>query len=412
MSKNGELSVKQEEEVTRQLQIIERGVAEIVPKDSLLAKIRKSVATNTPLRIKLGLDPTAPDIHLGHTVVLQKIRQLQDLGHQVQIVIGDFTAQIGDPTGKSVTRKQLSQEEVQENAKTYVQQLFKVLNPSKTEVVYNSAWLAPLQFADVIKLASSLTVARMLEREDFTKRYKENKPIHIHEFFYPLMQGYDSVALQSDIELGGTDQTFNLLMGRTLQKEFSQEMQVAITMPLLEGLDGVQKMSKSLGNYIGVDEEPNTIFGKAMSIPDNLIPKYFELVSGISLDELKKLTKGLQEGSLHPRDAELRLAKELVQRFCGEAAAEEAARHWNTVFQQGSVPADVPEFQFSANPIWIVKALVEAGFASSNGEARRAIEQGSVKINGTKVEDPKLELHLKQHDIIQAGKRKFVKVCL
>lgn len=401
-----------EAEVARQLAIIARGVAEIVPKEALVEKLRKSIQTNTPLKIKLGLDPTAPDIHLGHTVVLQKMRQLQDLGHHVSIVIGDFTAQIGDPTGKSITRKQLSAKEVKHNAQTYFTQLWKVLDPHKTDIVYNSAWLVPLQFADVVKLAASSTVARMLERDDFAKRYKDLQPIHIHEFFYPLMQGYDSVALHTDIELGGTDQKFNLLMGRLLQKEYNQQPQVTIMMPLLEGLDGIQKMSKSLGNYIGVNDEPNEIFGKAMSIPDHLMPKYFELVSGVSNEELSQLAKGLEDGNLHPRDAKVRLAKELVERFCGKEAADEAIVHWQTVFQKGAIPLAIAEQSFSENPIWIVKALVEAGFSTSNSEARRAVEQASVRINGEKVLDPEQVIELENGMVIQLGKRKFVKVQL
>lgn len=280
------LTEAQEREVAQQLEIVQRGAAEIVPEGELVAKLRRSVSQGVPLRIKLGMDPTAPDIHLGHTVVLHKIRQLQDLGHVAHLIIGNFTGRIGDPTDKAETRKQLTEQEVQNNATTYVEQVFKVLDPEKTEIVYNADWLAPLDFADVIRLASTLTVARMLEREDFTKRFRENRPIHIHEFFYPLMQAYDSVQLKSDIELGGTDQKFNLLMGRTLQREFGLPMQIALMMPLLEGLDGVHKMSKSLGNYIGVDETPNDMFGKIMSIPDSLMFKYFNLLSLKSTEDI------------------------------------------------------------------------------------------------------------------------------
>ncbi|OFW74944.1 MAG: tyrosine--tRNA ligase, partial [Alicyclobacillus sp. RIFOXYA1_FULL_53_8] len=329
--------------------------------------------------------------------------------HIAHLVIGDFTGRIGDPTDKAETRKQLSEAEVEENAKTYVEQVFKVLDPAKTEVVYNSTWLAPLQFADVVRLASTLTVARMLEREDFTKRFRDNRPIFVHEFFYPLMQAYDSVALRSDIELGGTDQKFNLLMGRTLQKEFGQEQQIALMMPLLEGLDGVHKMSKSLGNYIGVNDEVHDMYGKAMSIPDELMPKYFELVSNISTEELSQVSAGLKTGSYHPRDAKMRLAKELVNRFHGSEAGLEAERQWQQVFQQGAMPTDMPEVVIAPGTHWIVKALVDLGLASSNGEARRAVEQGGVKIDGVKVDDAKLEVELKNGTIVQVGKRKFVR---
>lgn len=405
-----QLTPEQEREVERQLGIIRRGAVEIVPEEELVAKLRRSVVTQTPLKVKLGMDPTAPDIHLGHTVVLQKIRQLQDLGHVAHLVIGDFTGQVGDPTDKSETRKQLSPEQVQENAKTYVSQVFKVLDPARTEIVYNSTWLAPLQFADVVRLASTLTVARMLEREDFTKRFRDNRPIHIHEFFYPLMQAYDSVHLGTDIELGGTDQKFNLLMGRTLQREFGQPMQVALMMPLLEGLDGVHKMSKSLGNYIGVDETPQDMFGKVMSIPDELMLKYYELLSSRSLDEIAQLKEDLAAGRAHPRDVKMALAKELVGRFLGADAVIEATEHWTRVFQSGALPEDVPEFDVAAGVHWIVKLLVETGLASSNGEARRSIEQGGVKLNGEKVSDPGVEIEVKNGDVLQVGKRKFARL--
>ena len=284
------LNEEQKQEVERQLQVIRRGVAEIVPEDELRKKIERSVVTGTPLKIKLGLDPSAPDIHIGHTVVLHKLRQFQELGHTIQLLIGDFTGRIGDPTGKSETRKQLTEEQILANAKTYAEQFAKIMDMSKVEVSYNSHWLGKMNFTDVVGLASKVTVARMLERDDFEKRYKNNLPISVHEFFYPLMQGYDSVSLNSDVELGGTDQKFNLLMGRQLQKEFGQESQCAITLPILEGLDGVQKMSKSLGNYIGVSEAPNEIYGKSMSIPDELMVKYFELATSISTEELEGIT--------------------------------------------------------------------------------------------------------------------------
>ncbi|QQE77471.1 tyrosine--tRNA ligase [Alicyclobacillus sp. SO9] len=397
-------------QVVRQLETIRRGTAEIVPETDLEQKLTKSVTTGQPLRIKLGLDPTAPDIHLGHTVVLHKIRQMQELGHVAHIVIGDFTGRIGDPTDKAETRKQLTAEQVKTNAETYVKQIFKVLLPEQTKVVFNSEWLAPLNFEDVIKLASTLTVARMLEREDFTKRFRENRPIHIHEFFYPLMQAYDSVALKSDIELGGTDQKFNLLMGRTLQREYGQDQQVTIMMPLLEGLDGVQKMSKSLGNYIGVDEDPHSMFGKVMSMPDELMVKYFELVSDIALPDLEVIKTGLDAGTIHPRDLKMQLAQELVTRFHNASAATEAVERWQTVFQQGAVPDDMPELSVAEGPQWIVGVLVDAKLVPSRSEARRMVVQGAVKMNGEKVTDPNAELEFPIDAVLQVGKRKFVRI--
>ncbi|MBX5435984.1 MAG: tyrosine--tRNA ligase [Alicyclobacillaceae bacterium] len=409
MESKWQLTPQQEAEVQRQLAVIRRGTAEIVPEHELVEKVRRSVATGQPLRVKLGMDPSAPDIHLGHTVVLQKIRQMQDLGHVADLVIGDFTGRIGDPTGKSETRRQLSAEEVEANARTYVEQVLKVLDPARTRIVRNSEWLAPLRFEDVLRLAATLTVARMLEREDFTKRFQDNRPIHIHEFFYPLMQGYDSVHLRTDIELGGTDQKFNLLMGRSLQKEFGQDEQVAVMMPLLEGLDGVHKMSKSLGNYIGIDEPPNEMYGKVMSIPDALMPKYYELVSCVSEDELAAIRQGLADGSLHPRDAKMRLARELVSRFLGEAAADEAERRWKTVFQQGALPDDIPAVPVEPGRYWIVKALVQLGLAPSNSEARRAVEQGAVRVDGQRVDSVEAEVDLREGVVVQVGKRRFVR---
>lgn len=411
------LTEEQQKEVKRQLAIIRRGVAEIVPEQELIYKLEKSVSTGIPLKIKLGLDPTAPDLHVGHTVVLHKMRQFQELGHTIQLLIGDFTGRIGDPTGKSETRKQLTEEDVKRNAKTYVDQFAKVLDVSKLEVFYNSTWLAPMNFADVVRLAAQVTVARMLERDDFTKRYSSGQPISIHEFFYPLMQGYDSVALECDVELGGTDQKFNLLMGRQLQKEYGKDQQIAIMMPILEGLDGVQKMSKSLGNYIGIGEEPNEIYGKTMSVPDELMPKYYELVTNISNDELASLRKGLEDGSIHPRDAKMNLAKTFVTMFHGESAAEEAEDHFKRVFQQRALPTDLPEVKVSAadlenGQIGIVKLLVNLGLTGSSSEARRMIQQGGVKINEQKIEDVHALVIPEDGMIVQVGKRKFAKVAL
>jgi tyrosyl-tRNA synthetase len=417
MTERTELTPAQREEVERQLAVIRRGVVEIVPEEELEAKVVESVRTGRPLKVKLGLDPSAPDIHVGHTVVLHKLRQFQELGHQVQLIIGDFTGRIGDPTGKSETRKQLSEEDVKRNAETYQKQIFKILDPEKTTIHYNSTWLAPMTFADVVGLAAKITVARMLERDDFTKRYQSGLPISVHEFFYPLMQGYDSVALESDIELGGTDQKFNLLMGRMLQKEYGKAQQAAIMLPLLEGLDGVNKMSKSLGNYIGIDEEPNEIYGKAMSVPDELMVKYFELATDISLEELEALRNGLADGSVHPRDAKMRLARTFVRMYHGEEAAEAAERHFVTVFQQRELPEDIEEVELSRGEledgsIRIVKLLTALGLQQSGSEARRSVQQGAVRVNERRVADPNESVTPRDGDIVQVGKRKFAKIRL
>lgn len=417
MAKWEELSPEQQQEVNRQLETIRRGVVEIVPEDELKNKVIHSVVTGKPLNVKLGLDPSAPDIHVGHTVVLHKLRQFQELGHQVQLIIGDFTGRIGDPTGKSETRKQLTEEDVKRNAETYQKQIYKILDESKTNLYYNSEWLGSLNFADVVQLSAKVTVARMLERDDFSKRYGSGLPIHIHEFFYPLMQGYDSVALKSDIELGGTDQKFNLLMGRTLQKEYGVAAQVAIMNPLLEGLDGVNKMSKSLGNYIGIDEEPNEIYGKAMSVPDELMVKYFELATDMPNEELARLRSGLEDGSVHPRDAKMRLAHTFVRMYHGQQAADEAQQHFITVFQQRALPEDIEEVTLPADAldngvIRVAKLLVTLGLQSSGSEARRSVQQGGVKINEQKVVDPNAELTPADGDIVQVGKRKFARIKL
>lgn len=417
MAKWEELTAEQQQEVERQLSWIRRGVVEIVPEDELKQKIIGSVVTGKPLKVKLGLDPSAPDIHIGHTVVLHKLRQFQQLGHQVQLIIGDFTGRIGDPTGKSETRKQLTEEDVKRNAETYQKQIYKILDADKTQLYYNSEWLGPMSFVDVVQLSAKVTVARMMERDDFSKRYATGQAIHVHEFFYPLMQGYDSVALKSDVELGGTDQKFNLLMGRTLQKEYGVTAQVTIMTPLLEGLDGVNKMSKSLGNYIGIDEEPNQIYGKAMSIPDELMPKYYELATSMSNEDLKLLQEGLLDGKVHPRDAKMQLARTFVSMYHGEQAASEAQQHFVTVFQQRALPEDIEEFVVAADAledgqIGIIKLLVTLGLSASNSEARRSIQQGGVKINEQKIEDLNISLTLQEDDIIQVGKRKFAKIKL
>ena len=393
-----------------QFRLISYGVADLLPEDEFKKKLEKSVATNTPLIVKLGLDPTAPDIHLGHTVVLRKLKLFQDFGHKVIILIGDFTARIGDPTGKSVTRPPLTEEQVVENAKTYQEQIFKVLDPEKTEVRFNSEWLSKLDFADVLKLASKYTVARMLERDDFHKRYTEGRPISIHEFMYPLMQGYDSIALKADVEFGGTDQTFNLLMGRHLQGEEGMPEQTIITMPILEGLDGVQKMSKSLGNYIGISEAPSEMYGKAMSIPDELMMRYFMLVTDMSIEEQEQLAKDLESGAAHPRDVKMKLAHTIVRLYHGEEAANFGQDEFVRVFQKHAMPTDITEYKvaITEEPVFVPQLLSDAGLTASNGEARRSIKAGAFKIDGEKCNEE--HILLKDGMVLQVGKRKFIKI--
>ncbi|MBM7456475.1 tyrosyl-tRNA synthetase [Oceanisphaera litoralis] len=385
---------------------IKRGAEEILVEEELIAKLKEG----RPLRVKLGMDPTAPDIHLGHTVILNKLRQFQDLGHEVLLLIGDFTAQVGDPSGKNSTRPPLTPEQVADNAKTYAEQAFKVLDAEKTRIVYNSSWLGELGATGMIKLASKLTVARMLERDDFKKRYGSGQSIAIHEFMYPLLQGYDSVALKADIELGGTDQKFNLLMGRELQKDAGQSPQVVLTMPLLEGLDGVKKMSKSAGNYIGVDEAPGEMFGKIMSLSDELMWRYFELLSRRSLDELAGLRQEVVEGA-NPRDIKILLAREIISRYHNEAAAEQAHQDFVQRFQKNAIPDDLPEVTLVADAegIAIANLLKDAGLVGSTSEALRMIKQGAVKIDGNKLEDGKLMVQAGEA-VYQVGKRKFAKV--
>ncbi len=407
------MSLKQE--VARQMEIIRRGAAEIISEEELEQKIEFSITNQKPLNVKLGLDPSAPDIHLGHTVVLHKMKQFQDLGHKIIIIIGDFTGRIGDPSGKSETRKQLSEEEILLNAKTYQDQIFKILDQEKTTITFNSEWLAPLNFQQVIELAAKTTVARILERDDFAKRYQENLPLGLHEFFYPLMQAYDSVSLAADVELGGTDQKFNLLMGRTLQREYGQKPQIAITMPILEGLDGVQKMSKSLGNYIGISEDPKEMYGKTMSIADDLMLRYFELVTTITIADLAEMKEGLEQGKIHPRDLKMRLAREIVTFYHSEKAALEAENDFKRVFQKGELPAEIPVYQLDYNEledggIWLPKLLVLTGLLNSTSEARRQVIQGAVKINAEKIIDPKAVIKPEVDMVIQVGKRKYIQI--
>lgn len=373
-------------------------------------KLARSRATGEPLRIKLGLDPTAPDIHLGHTVVLNKMRQMQDLGHNVIFLIGDFTSMIGDPSGRNATRPPLTAEQIQENAKTYYAQASLVLDPAKTEVRYNSEWCDLLGARGMIQLASRYTVARMMEREDFTRRFKGGIPISVHEFLYPLMQGYDSVALKADLELGGTDQKFNLLVGRELQKEYGQEPQCILTMPLLEGTDGVDKMSKSKGNYIGISETPDSMFGKLMSISDTLMWRYYDLLSFRSLDEIALLQKQVKDGA-NPRDTKVLLAQEIVARFHSQQAAHDALARFEARFRDGAIPDDMPEIQIGAAPLGILKVLREAGLVVSGAEAQRNVEQGGVRVNGDRIDDKSLQLDAGTY-VVQVGKRKFARVTL
>ncbi|UNC92638.1 tyrosine--tRNA ligase [Candidatus Contubernalis alkaliaceticus] len=396
----------------QQFEIIKGGTVEILQEDDLLKKLEKSIKTGKPLIGKLGFDPSAPDLHLGHAVVLHKIKDFQDLGHDVVIILGDFTGRIGDPTGRSETRKQLTEEEVIVNAKTYQEQIFKILDPDKTRLVFNSEWLQELNFVDVIELSSKYTVARMLERDDFSKRFKENYPISIHEFFYPLMQGYDSVAIEADVEFGATEQKFNLLMGRHLQKEYGQQPQIAITMPILVGLDGVKKMSKSLGNYIGISEPPAEIYGKAMSIADEFMMEYFRLATRLDSQEILKFEEGLKSGELHPRDLKMKLARELVAMYYSESDALLAEQNFQKVFKQKEIPSEIPEVILEKESVWIVKLLTETGLVPSKSEARRMVKQGAVKFNGEKVTDIEGMLRMEDGAVLQVGKRKFVRVLL
>ena len=394
-----------------QLKIIKRGVVEILIEDELLQKLERSFKTNTPLRIKAGFDPTAPDIHLGHTVLLEKMRQFQDLGHEVIFIIGDFTGMIGDPTGRSEIRKPLTRDEVLRNAETYKNQAFKVLDPEKTKVVFNSEWMGKMTATDLIHLASKHTVARMMEREDFKKRYANEQPIGIHEFIYPLIQGYDSVVLEADIELGGTDQRFNMLIGRELQKEHGQEQQVVIMMPLLEGLDGVNKMSKSLGNYIGITDSPKEMFGKIMSISDDLMLRYYELLSHISIDELNGLKEGLRNNSVHPMESKKSLATEIVERYHGRETAIKAKEEFENIFKKKGLPDEIPVFRLDgdAGEIWLPGLMKNAGLVKSTGEGMRLMKQGGVSLDGKKWSDPNKKL-LPGEYLLKVGKRRFLKI--
>lgn len=402
-----------------QLKIIKKGLLEIINEEDLLNKLKRSYEEQKPLIVKLGLDPSAPDIHLGHTVVLRKMKQLQDLGHRVVIIIGDFTGRIGDPTGRSKVRNQMTEEEVLTNAKTYAKQIMKVLDPEKTEIRFNSEWLKKLSFEDVISLASKVTVARILERDDFSNRYKNQQAIGLHEFFYPLMQAYDSVHIGADIELGGTDQTFNILMGRALQKDYGLESQIAMFVPILEGTDGVQKMSKSLGNYIGINEEPDVMYRKVMTIPDNLIIRYFELVTDIHPDEVEGYRQELESGEVNPRDIKMSLACEITSLYHGIDKAEEAEKHFEMMYQQKEVPDNIKEYVLNQTvdqpeimkkgEIDVPTLICNVGFAKSKSEARRLLTQNAVKIDDEKFTELIFSMN-EESFILRVGKNKIVKV--
>ncbi|MDF1615546.1 tyrosine--tRNA ligase [Desulfurivibrio dismutans] len=398
--------------IDQQVTYLSRGAVQVVSPEDLRKKLLRAEETGEPLRVKAGFDPTAPDLHLGHTVLVQKMKHFQDMGHQILFLIGDFTGRIGDPTGKSETRKPLSAEDVARNAETYKEQVFKILDPDKTRVVFNSSWLNQLSSQDFIKLAAQLTVARMLEREDFKQRFTNEKPIGVHEFLYPLIQGYDSVALHADIELGGTDQLFNLLTGRDLQRVWGQEPQVVITMPLLEGLDGVNKMSKSLGNYIGICESPDDVYGKTMSMPDSLMFRYYELLSDFSPEEIARLKAEMEAGRAHPKEIKQQLARELTARFHDSEAAQRAAANFDKVFKQHELPEDLPEITLPAadEAVWLPRLLVQAGLVKGTGEARRMISQQAVSVNGEKVAEVEATVAAAGEVLLKVGKRRFCRV--
>ena len=396
--------------VEEQLEMISRGTVDLLPIEELKKKLERSVQTGQPLRIKQGFDPTAPDIHLGHTVGLRKLKQFQDLGHQVVVIIGDYTGMVGDPSEKSATRPRLTHEEVMENARTYERQFFKILDPERTEIRYNGEWFSKMTFAEVMELASKFTVARMLERDDFARRFAKNQPISIHELFYPLMQGYDSVMIRADVEIGATEQKFNLVTGRDIQREYGQEPQIVLTLPVLVGIDGVNRMSKSLGNYIGIDEPPEEMYGKTMRIPDNLIYSYFELVTDVSLAELREIQRQLKDPGVNPRDVKRRLAFTLVRMYHGLEAAQRAEAHFDRVVVKKEVPEDIPEYRVSAGKYRLLDLLVISGLLDSKSEARRRIRQGAVSIDGSVIQDEFFEIELQEPVVIRAGKRAFVKI--
>jgi tyrosyl-tRNA synthetase len=390
-------------DVQTQLERIKRGAVDVLPEEELVAKLKKG----RPLRVKAGFDPTAPDLHLGHTVLIQKMKQFQELGHEVIFLIGDFTGMIGDPSGKSETRKQLTREEVAKNAETYKEQIFKILDAQKTIIEFNHRWMERMDAAAMVELAAKYTVARMLEREDFKQRYQKQQAIGIHEFLYPLIQGYDSVALRADVELGGTDQRFNLLMGRELQREYGQEAQVVLTMPLLEGLDGVQKMSKSLGNYIGITDAPEDMFGKVMSISDDLMWRYYELLSDRDLNQIQSIQSQVARGSIHPMEVKKSLGEELVARFHGTHAAAAARAYFAARFQKKTAPEQIRQHFSAPDPVWICRLLVDLKFAKSTSEGRRLIAQGAVKVDGRVIKDINFQFHDALHHVLEVGKNRI-----
>ena len=398
--------------VSEQMAIIRQGCQEIIREEELAARLEKARATGTPLRVKAGFDPTAPDLHLGHTVLIQKLKNFQDLGHQVIFLIGDFTGLIGDPSGKSETRPPLTEEQVKANAATYERQIFKILDPDKTLIDFNSRWMKPMQAQDLIRLAARHTVARMLEREDFKQRFDQNRPISIHEFLYPLIQGYDSVALAADVEVGGTDQLFNLLMGRDLQRTWGQEPQVVMTMPLLEGLDGVNKMSKSLGNYIGITEDADNIYGKVLSVSDQLMFRYYDLLSNSSKDEITALQTDMEQGILHPKAVKQRIARELTARFHGSEAAQKAEENFERVFKNRDTPEEIPELVLKVEEasIWLPKLLLDAGLVNGTSDGRRMISQKAVEVDGTKITDTDYQVVASGQVLLKVGKRRFCRV--
>jgi len=398
--------------VNEQMDLIRRGTVEILPEDELVKKLEQSIKENKPLVIKQGFDPTAPDIHLGHTVGIRKLRHFQELGHQVVVIIGDYTAMVGDPSEKNSTRPRLSHEQVMEHAKTYQEQFFKILDKERTQVRFNGEWFSKMNFAEIMNLASKFTVARMLERDDFAKRYAAQQPISIHEFFYPLMQGYDSVEIKADVELGATEQKFNLVIGRSIQKEFGQQPQVILTLPVLEGLDGKQRMSKSLGNYIGIDEAPEEMYGKTLSIPDELILRYFELITDVTSAELKQIAGQLQDTATNPRDLKRYLARTIVRMYHGQQAAQKAEEHFDRVFVKKDIPDEIPELKIPQPAMRIDELVVFAQMAKSKGEARRLIQGGGVTVDGEKISDPFQEITVKGGEVLKVGKRRFTKLVL
>jgi tyrosyl-tRNA synthetase len=400
--------------VEEQLEILRQGAADLVSEEELGKKLERSRETGKPLVVKVGFDPSAPDIHLGHTVVMRKMKQFQDLGHEVVFVVGDFTGMIGDPSGRSKTRPQLTEEQLRKNAETYRDQAYRILDPEKSRLEYNSSWLTKLGAEGLIRLAGKYTVARMLERDDFERRFRENQPISIHEFLYPLAQAYDSVALEADVEMGGTDQTFNLLVGRDIMREYGLEPQVILTTPLLVGTDGVEKMSKSLDNYIAIEDTPREMYGKVMSISDDVMWSYYELCTDAFPADIEKLRKQVADGELHPKAAKQRLAREIVEGFHGVEAARSAEEEFDKIFKSGGLPDEIETVEIeSAEPLWIVRAITAAGFASSNGEARRLVQQGAVSIDGERVEDVDAQVPADgQERVLKVGKRRFARIAI